>query len=147
MREVRKLPLEERKQIYREQRIADQREWYRSKAAAARRNARRWSAVVTVATSLGLAAAVAKAFGVLELDLLGLASSVAAAAAAWTQFRQHDALASAYGVAARELVLVDDRLAQCGDEVTWSQFVGESEEAVSREHTMWAAKRDVRIPA
>lgn len=145
MHAVRLSPLSQRKELYRQHRIANQRRWYASKASRARRSSRRWSAVITVATSLGLAAAVAKVFGALDVQILGLASSAAAAAAAWTQFRQHDALASAYTVAARELLLVDERLASCPDEDTWGRLVEESEEAVSREHTMWAAKRDVRI--
>jgi hypothetical protein len=136
-----------RQQIYRQGRIADQRTWYRSKASAARQHARLWSLAITAATALDLVAAVATVFGSLELQVLSVCSSLAAAAAAWTQFRQHEALAAAYSVAARELLLVEERLATCSDEESWSRLVDESEEAISREHTLWAAKRDIRLPA
>lgn len=145
MRSLRRSGLADRKVAYRRYRIDDQRRWYASKAAGARTDARRWSNVVTVATSIGLAGAAADALGLLRLPILGLASACAAAAAAWTQFRQHDALASAYGVAASELLLVDERLSACADEATWSRLVHESEEAISREHTMWTARRDMRL--
>jgi hypothetical protein len=145
MRKLRASPLAERMAAYRKARIADQRKWYASKAAKARRDARRWSMVVTIATSIGLAGAILKTFGMSGLDFLGIASACAAAGAAWTQFRQHDSLASAYGVAARELAFIDERLAICNDEATWAHLVKESEEAISREHTMWAARRDIRL--
>jgi len=145
MRDLRRSPLPVRRDAYREARIAHQRGWYAGKAAGARRNARRWSVVVTVATSIGLIGATVKAFGGLGLDFLGIASACAASAAAWTQFRQHESIASAYGVAARELTLIDDRLAICDHEATWARLVEESEAAISREHTTWAARRDVRL--
>ncbi|MGH3717068.1 MAG: DUF4231 domain-containing protein [Micromonosporaceae bacterium] len=145
MRELRAAPLAERREAYRRDRIADQRAWYAGNAAGARRGARRWSTVVTVATSIGLIGAAVKAFGGPGLNFLGVASACAAAAAAWTQFRQHESLASAYGVAARELALIEDQVAGCEDETTWARLVKESEEAISREHTMWAARRDIRL--
>jgi hypothetical protein len=145
LRNLRSSPLEDRIAVYRRDRIADQRRWYHSKAVAARRGSRQFSLLVTVATAIGLGAALAQLLGAGDLGIAGVAASAAAAAAAWTQFRQHDAIASAYAVAARELTLADESLATCQDEKLWATLVEESEAAISREHTMWAAKRDISL--
>ena len=68
-------------------------------------------------------------------------AAAAAAAAAWTQMRQHRTLAAAYGLAAQELTLSRPLLEHVDDEAEWSRAVADAEDAISREHTTWLARR------
>lgn len=139
LRRVRSLPLEERRALYRRGRIDAQHTWYRTKARWNERRATQWSLVLTALEALGLGGAVVKATGALGFDLLGLASAVVGAGAAWVQTKQHQNLASAYEVASQELAVIGAHGDWASDEPAWAHFVDQAEEAISREHTTWRA--------
>jgi SMODS and SLOG-associating 2TM effector domain 3/SMODS and SLOG-associating 2TM effector domain 1 len=141
LRAVRALPLEERRELYRGERIGGQQAWY---ARSARRNERRatqWSLVLTGLEALGLAGGVLKATGAVQLDLLGFGGALVAAGAAWVQAKQHQNLANAYGVASQELSAIGGQIDWTSSEQEWAHFVDQAEEAISREHTLWRASR------
>ena len=61
--------------------------------------------------------------------------------------KQHSNLASAYGVTADELARIRQLIEEQASEEDWDRFVGEAEEAISREHSMWKASSSQRKPA
>jgi hypothetical protein len=136
-----------RRETYRTARIQDQIAWYSAKAEWNRVRARFWSLTVLVFQVTGAAGAFLKGFGVVDLDLFGLAAAVAASGAAWAEAKQHGNLASAYRVAADELRKIDGLINEERTEQDWARFVGEAEGAISREHTMWRAASSHRGPA
>ena len=141
LHQLRGLPLEERRERYRRERIGGQQAWY---ARAAQRNEHRatqWSLVLTTLEALGLAGGVLKATGALGIDLLGLAGALVAAGAAWVNAKQHQTLANAYAVASQELAAISGQVDWAETEPEWAHFVDQSEEAISREHTLWRASR------
>lgn len=139
MRRVRALPLEQRRELYLRARIRDQQEWYGAKARWNERRATQWSVTLATLELLGLTAGVLKSAGVIDIDLLGLAAALAAAGAAWVQTKQHQNLATAYALAHHELATIGLRVRHVRTEEEWASFVGGSEDAVSREHTLWRA--------
>jgi SMODS and SLOG-associating 2TM effector domain 3/SMODS and SLOG-associating 2TM effector domain 1 len=139
LRRVRSLPLEERRALYRSRRIDAQHAWYRGKARWNERRATQWSLVLTGLEALGLGGAVLKATGVVGFDILGLASALVGAGAAWVQTKQHQTLASAYEVASQELAVIGAHGDWAADEPAWAHFVDQAEEAISREHITWRA--------
>ncbi len=141
MRDLRGRPLDERKNAYRVGRIEDQQRWYSAKARWNLTRARRWNGSLLALEASGTIAAVLKAAGVLELDLLGLAGAVVAAGASWLQTKQHFNLAEAYSIAAHELSAINERISPLVTEEAWARFVNDAEEAISREHTLWRASR------
>jgi hypothetical protein len=141
LRRVRSLPLEERRALYRSERIHDQQAWYARAARWNERRATQWSLVLTSLEALGLAGGVLKATGALKVDLLGLTGAVVAAGAAWVQAKQHQTLANAYAVASQELSAISAQIDWVSGEAEWAHFVDQAEEAVSREHTLWRASR------
>ncbi|WP_309105219.1 DUF4231 domain-containing protein [Microbacterium sp.] len=145
MREIRSASFEERRSAYREGRIEDQRSWYAKKADWNRKAAHGWTLLLFVFELLGVVGGVLLITGTLTVDLLGLFAALAAAVTAWTQAKQFKTLATAYGVTAQELSGVKNELDEVKDEAEWAQFVGQAEEAISREHTLWRASRGVRI--
>jgi hypothetical protein len=142
MRRLRSLPLDERRELYRSERIHGQQDWYARGARWNERRATQWSLVLTSLYALGLAGAVLKATGGFLVDLGGLGglvSAVAATGAAWVQTKQHQTLANAYAVASQELSAISAQLDWASGEKEWAHFVAQAERAISREHTLWRA--------
>ncbi len=144
MRGLRGLSLDARKAVYAGGRIQQQRDWYARKARWNKRCADRWNAFLLGVEAAGALGAVLKATTNLPLDLLPVVAAVVAGATAYLQTKQHDTLASAYTVAALELASIADLLPAVGAEAEWAAFVDEAENAISREHTMWSARRSER---
>lgn len=144
MRAARSAPFDDRKSLYLAARIRDQQQWYRSKAVWNRRRAERWTLAAIVLEVLGVLAGAARVFFDLEVDLLGIVAAAAATVTAWLEAKQHRNLATAYGITAQELASAASLGETIADEVEWAAFVGQAEEAISREHTLWRASRGVR---
>lgn len=141
MLDVRSLSLEQRREEYLANRIENQRDWYASKAQWNEKQATGWMVGLGVGEAAALVGAVLMAADVINVDLLGLAAALVAAGAAWIQTKQYQNLASAYSVASHELSDIGSRAKWATTESDWAHFVDQSEEAISREHTMWRASR------
>ena len=141
MRQVRGLDFDERRQVYLVDRIADQQRWYSEKARWNDRRARGWVLISIVLEIAGLVGGALKAFGWISFDLLGFLAASAGAVLAWVEAKQHRTLATAYGIASQELASIATELPTLHSEERWAAFVGEAEEAISREHTLWRASR------
>lgn len=140
MESVRNLPFPERRRLYIDDRIKDQRSWYAAKADRCKQLSLMLQSALIAGEIAAIVAASARAFGVLSLDLSGILAAVVASGAAWFGLRQYSSLASAYSVAAAELNLTIARL-EDAEEPDWALAVADAEEAISREHTMWLASR------
>ncbi|WP_447950088.1 DUF4231 domain-containing protein [Microbacterium aurum] len=143
MLDARHSNLADRKAVYLQDRIGAQRDWYARKARSNLKFSRLWMAAMLALEAAGVVGGVLKATGVVNVDLLGLVGAVVAAVVAWSEMRQYSMLSSAYSVAAQELSDIATRGARPMTEDEWADFAANAEEAISREHTMWAASRDV----
>ena len=148
MRAMRRAPLEVRRTEYELGRIADQQDWYADKATFNRGRSDLWRTGVLALEFVGLVLGlVAIAFAMaVAVDFIGVIAALAAAAMAWLQVKQHETLARAYSVASGELASIRSLTRHQGSEDDWAEFVAQAEEAISREHTLWRASRDVRVP-
>lgn len=146
MRMLRSRPLDARREAYARGRIADQQDWYRRKAAWNQSRARLWGTLMLVLQVAAAAGAFLKGFGLIDIDLFGLAGAAAASAAAWLETKQHHTISRAYRVAAEELAAIQELIASQESKEAWARFVAEAEEAISREHTMWKASSRSREP-
>ena len=141
---VRALPLAERRDRYRKERVADQRAWYVAKVKTNRRHFRIWI-VACVAVQ---AAAIILVLLRIRYDqqwtiwptepLLVLASSIIG----WIQIKKFNELASAYNLTAHEIGIIQSRIGDVSSEAAFSEFVNEAERAFSREHTQWVARQN-----
>lgn len=141
MRELRSRPLGERKQAYLDWRIGDQQSWYAAKASANEKQGNRWTLLLAGLEGTALLAAILLAAGAFRIDLLGVAATAIGVAVAWMQAKQYQGLASAYSVACLELAEIRSRGISVTKEADWAEFADQSEEAISREHTLWRASR------
>jgi hypothetical protein len=141
MRQIRHTAPEEKRGFYLAARVDEQEAWYAGKSQTNARSATIWFWVSLLFEGLALAAAIMVAFTEFTVDLVGPLAAITAAATAWTQLGRNDELAKSYGLAAYELMVLNSRLELADSEEAFRQGVEETEAAISREHTMWMAKR------
>ncbi|MEH1165684.1 DUF4231 domain-containing protein [Micromonospora sp. CPCC 205539] len=140
---LRDQPLSVRRATYLHERLDGQIQWYSDRAISNRARVKRWFAAAISFQLAGALLGMIKAFGIAEVDLLGVAAAIAAGISAWVQTKDHQNLSESYALAAREIALVrtmGDRQVD-EDELAWSRFVDDAEQAISREHTSWLARR------
>jgi hypothetical protein len=80
------------------------------------------------------------------LSLVGPLLALAAAFTAWAQLGRHDELSNSYALANQELLSIKAVADMVYTEQELAKLVREGEGAISREHTMWIAKRGEPLP-
>lgn len=144
MQEMRASSLDNRKNNYCEKRIRDQRDWYAKKAAFNKKRANYFFWGLILANFIGVVLAILK---VAEIDPIYLPVDVfvtlAASILSWMQAKRFTELSASYALTAHEIGFINEQLATIDSEDDFSKFVGDAENAFSREHTQWAARRDV----
>lgn len=145
MKEVYASDLETRKGTYEKNRINGQKKWYSKNSGANATKAGRffWTIIglqsFTVLSALLMISMPDSAF-----NPTGLVTTAVAALMTWMQVKQYRNLAESYGVTATELSLIEDTIPSITTNKEFSGFVAESETAISREHTLWRARRTIQ---
>jgi conflict system pore-forming effector with SLATT domain len=143
MRKLRGLTFHDRKSAYIAGRVRNQRQWYGSKAKYNRGAEEKYFVLVIVSQFLAVCASLAEVrWPDTKVHFTGFFAALASAFIAWLQVKQHRELAQAYSVAEFDLSLVEERAGHVADQKTLSAFVADAENAISREHTLWIARRD-----
>ncbi|MBS4082872.1 MAG: DUF4231 domain-containing protein [Rhizobiales bacterium] len=143
MNAVRSMPLGERVSIYQRERVDNQLEWYQLKAKRNTTLSWRWFAAIIVLHAIAILCAVGKLIEPLTqfwpTDAIVAAAS---SALAWIQARRFQDLSASYSQTFFEIGLLKETLPLVTTEAAFSSFVGDAENAFSREHTQWRARRD-----
>lgn len=143
MREIRRADLDTRKSVYLHGRIQNQRTWYGNRAARNARLSLYWLTAVGVGQACGaLAAVTLVVWPGCVFNIPSVIAALVAALLAWLQLNRHQESAHAYGLAAHELGFIEVKAPHARTEDEFSRFVSDAENAISREHTMWMARRD-----
>lgn len=144
MRFIRQESLDERKRYYTSERILDQLDWYTRKSKLNRRLSRGYFWCLVGVNSLAvILAGIRIAYPTLSVWPTDVFIAISAGILTWMQARRYSELASSYELAAYEISLIRDRVESSSTEHAFSIFVGDAENAFSREHTQWVARRDV----
>ncbi|PHZ84659.1 DUF4231 domain-containing protein [Paremcibacter congregatus] len=141
MKEIRNLPLEERLEIYKKERVGDQATWYGKKALFNKRKAKQWFIISIILHSLAVFMLL---YRVKEPSIslpIEVVATAASAVLTWLQSKKHNELNSSYSLAAHEIVLIKSEAEDVESEKLLSNFVVNSESAFSREHTQWSARK------
>ncbi len=141
MRSSRALSRDERKTVYAEARIAQQRSWYREKAAWNSRRSNLLGLATLLFEAVAVVQALLKATGLVNINLIAFIATVTAGIVAWMHTKDYNTLSSAYSVASRELAAIASLIKHQATEDDWSAFVNNAEDSISREHTLWRASR------
>jgi hypothetical protein len=144
MLDMRSRSLEDRKSRYASGRIADQLSWYAKKADF---NSRRANLFFWILIAVNIAAVI---FGILKIgnpevtiwptDVL---VAIAASILSWMQAKRFSELAASYALTAHEISFIKADAMKWLTNESFSTFVGDAENAFSREHTQWVARKDV----
>lgn len=142
METIRALPRPERLDLYMRDRVGNQLDWYASKS---RSNARAGRAFALALGALYVAAFVIFWIRMERPDwiyahpdpILLLAASVLG----WMQIKRFNELGASYALTASEISILKSRAPEIADDAALSLFIDDSEEAFSREHTQWLARR------
>ncbi|WP_198380007.1 DUF4231 domain-containing protein [Roseomonas sp. KE2513] len=143
MEEIRSSGLKERQQFYKEFRISEQQEWYRRKGRTNSRNSKRWFVALIIINSLAILWSLGKMiYPSQEHWPTDIFVTAAGSVMAWLQTKRYQELAASYTLTAHEIGLLRLEQPNSLDENAHSIFVSDAENAFSREHTQWQARRD-----
>ena len=141
MKQVRGLSVKERLDVYLQQRVQNQIEWYWKKSQLNKRLAERWFWVSVALHSICIFMLL---YGInktcVSLPVGGFATA-AGATLTWLQAKKRRELDAAYTLAAHEIALIKGEGDFIRSEKQLSDYVMNSEAAFSREHTQWVARK------
>lgn len=141
MREIRASPLTVRQKAYLGGRIEDQRKWYQDKAIQNQRKAKQWRTFLLLLEFIGATGSLILLVKISSFDIGGIIAAGVASGGAWMEVKQFSTSASAYSLTASELSLTASEGERVVTEEDFQEYVNSAERAISREHTMWLARR------
>jgi hypothetical protein len=141
MNEIRHLTLQERLDIYQEQRISNQATWYSKKSQLNKRRAFQWFCASILLHSIAIIMLLYRIKDPSASVPVEVIATAAGAVLTWLQAKKHSELNSSYGLTAHEIVLIKGEALSIKTEKDFSEFVINSESAFSREHTQWTARK------
>ena len=146
MDNVRQKPLNERQSLYLVSRLRDQKTWYYNKATCNSKEESCWFWVILTLQMFAIAFAIIQACsGGLPVNVVPLLMTCAASAIAWSQMKRYGELAQTYSLAAQELEDQEAIVSDITKEADFLALVEQVEETISREHTMWCVRREVKL--
>jgi hypothetical protein len=132
-----------KKQVYLIDRIDNQMQWYTTKSVSNERSSKNFFTFICAAYGIAIVLLLVKiASPDMKYLPIEVFAVVAASLIAWKHLKRFDELASSYSLTAHELGVVKSRFADVEDLGALAAFVSDAENAFSREHTQWAARRD-----
>ncbi len=143
MEQVRQASFEERKSTYIESRVKNQLNWYKKKSVDNKQISHKLFWIMIIAQGLALVFSLYLIKHPKFINLVPLFTTFAAAILSWLQITQSQQLAQSYAIAANDISLILAQAQYIETEAQLQQFVADAENAFSREHTLWTAKRDV----
>lgn len=142
MEEMRKAELDARRSFYLDKRVGEQHGWYCKKTAQNKRSARFWLIFMLTFHAIAVVFALVQ-ISTPERDLpIELFIVLGSSALSWMQFKKFGELGAAYALTAHEISIAGEGLSGVSNEEEFSTVVADIENAFSREHTQWAARKD-----
>lgn len=140
---LRQTPVGERLEYYRTHRIIEQQTWYAKKAAANKRLVQKFYLGLFVIIGLAILFAIAKvAYPTVQYWPTDFFVTAAAGTLSWIQAKRFQELSASYTLTAHEISLIRQQANGPMTDAELSMFVGDAENAFSREHTQWIARKD-----
>ncbi len=139
---VRQLDLNDRFNLYRRERITNQALWYSRKAKFNKKKASLWFWTTIILHSIAI---VLLLINIYQADLKLPIEVIAVGASSvltWLQAKKHNELSSSYSLTAHEIILIKSETTIIETEKDFSEYVINCENAFSREHTQWVARKN-----
>ena len=144
MKSVRASKMADRKTYYLNNRIINQLDWYKSKSAFNQKRAKQFFYLIILVTLLAIAFSIFRISNpTAEQWPTDVYIGIASALLGWNQAKKFRELSASYAQTAYEINLIKAQAAQVKTEKDFSIFVSDAENAFSREHVQWLARRDI----
>lgn len=141
MRDAHALDLPEKIKLYRKLRVDDQISWYSAKSASNQTLETRWFWAIFCVEFLAIIFAAFQAKELLHVNPVAGVAAFGTVMIAWTQIKRFSDLATSYAIAQGDLQGISDANLNVTDQNEANSLVDAVEQAVSREHSMWLARR------
>lgn len=134
---------EQRKENYIKHRINDQLDWYQKKSKSNKRASLVFFGTLVAINAIALICSLLKIGNVgyqyFPTDVL---IAIAASLLTWMQAKRFSELSASYALTAHEIGIIREQADELVSDDSLSLFVGDAENAFSREHTQWVARKD-----
>ena len=143
LKSIREMNYEQRRDLYVEQRIEEQRTWYAKKLVFNKRLGRAWAVAILIFYILSLTMTALLAEDLVQAASLPteLITTIISALIGWVQIKKYNELSASYALTAHEIGLVKEQSYYISGEKDFLDFIRDAETAFSREHTQWQARR------
>ena len=142
MKTIRNCSLSERIKTYSSQRIEDQRKWYLKKTKGNRKGKNIVFIILIGLQIIAFCSIIAEINDAISIFLMPFLACLTASTIAFLQLKRFQELTESYAITATELGLIKSKFHHIKSEDDLQNFVDDAETAVSREHTLWLARRD-----
>ena len=143
LKSIREMNYEQRRDLYVEQRIEEQRTWYAKKSVFNKRLGTAWAEAILIFYILSLTMTALLAEDLVQAASLPteLITTIISALIGWVQIKKYNELSASYALTAHEIGLVKEQSYYISGEKDFLDFIRDAETAFSREHTQWQARR------
>lgn len=142
MKKIRNKSLQERMEFYLLNRIQNQIDWYASKADTNKNKYEFWFWGVIVAQVLSIISIIFLIiYPDFQFNFVGFLTTLSASFLSWLQVKKYQENKEAYTTALSELKMIETLSENIDSEEKFARFVLDSENAMSREHTIWLAQK------
>lgn len=143
MERVRQLSTADRQAYYRDNRVVEQLSWYARKASFNKRKATLYYFTLFAIILVAIAFSISKVkFSSAPYWPTDVFVTLAASMLSWIQAKRYQELSVSYALTAHEIGFIRQQASSNMRDGELSVFVGDAENAFSREHTQWIARRD-----
>jgi hypothetical protein len=143
MTRIRNMDFEERKEFYIEKRIKDQQQWYLKKSHSHKKSGTLWFIVSIILHAIAIILLLIRIKDYhcqFPIEVIATASS---ALLTWIQAKKYNELTAVYSLTAHEISFIVSEAVEVNTDEELSNYVVNSENAFSREHTQWYSKKVV----
>lgn len=141
MRSAHSLPFDQKIAMYREFRIKEQADWYSDRSKYNSRMEQAWFWLIFGSEFVALVIAAIDAWQLPRFNPVSGIATVGASFIAWFQLKRFSDLGTSYAIAATDLEQIGETHMGITTQHEIDVMVQEVEAAVSREHSMWLARR------
>ena len=144
MKEVRQKSLDKRKDFYLTYRINNQIEWYLKKGNSNDYKNKLYYYIIIVSYIISFIVILCLIFNPeSKFNFVGVFTTFSASIFSWMQLKKYRENKDAYRIALNELNIIKERFKTIETEEDFVKFVLDSENAMSREQTLWLAQRRI----
>lgn len=139
---IRNSTFEIRKNIYLESRVQDQINWYSKKSKSSSKNKNITFSFIIGSQILGVIFFISELNSEPKYSFSSLSIALTTIFIAVLQLKKYQELTDSYGITSSELKFIKEKSKFIKNDDDLEKYVDDTENAISREHTLWLARRD-----